>query len=623
MYHERLQSILPALAALAVLLPCESASAATSGANMVFNYPSGFSGAANAFQTVTTAASFSGAAMQVTNGMAGQHEAGAVWYKTPQNITSFTTSFTFRIGNTGVIPSIVGMTFCIQNSNPTTNPTDQYGIHSGIYAGTDANVDGYGAYIPFGQHGIGKSIAIKFDVGSNSGHEVTYPPGGSPSGTGLFIDGGPSAALFPEVDLNPSGINLNTGHVMAATIAYDGSVLTMTLLDTVTNAQMRTSWPVNIPAIVGGNTAFIGFTSGEIPAVANSVMSWSFATGINPRLSAPTFGVAGGSYASAQTVTIGAPPGATLYYTTNGQQPTTSSSKYTGPVTVGSSQVLQAVAVESGYTDSQVAMANYQIAASGTPLINFPGGFSNASSLITSVGSTRMNGTAIRLTDSASPGQEVGAAWYVVPVNVTNFTTHYTMLFTSATGHGMTFCIQNMNPASTDTSSLYVSGGPYAMGNNAEGLGYSGTTDNSGGQVAGLNTSLAVIFDLHSGSGNLTGLYTNGANPVGSSIDMTSAGVNLQSGHPLNVTLSYNGTALAMTVTDSVTNASFSHSWTIDIPATVAGSTAYVGFTGSTGYFYANQDIQSWTYATSQGQTTPPTTPPPTIPQPPTNVTVQ
>ncbi len=617
MYHKRLLTILAALVAIVLLLPSEYVSAATTGTNIVFNYPSGFSNAADAFQTVTDAASFSGSTMQVTNGTVGEHEAGAVWYKVQQNITSFTTSFTFQIANTGIIPSIVGMTFCIQNSDPTTNPTDQYGIHSGIYAGTDANVDGYGAYVPFGQHGIGKSIAIKFDIGSNSGHEVTYPPGGSPNGTGLFIDGGPSAALFPEVDLNPSGINLNIGHLMAATIVYDGSVLTMTLLDTVTNAQFRTSWPVNIPAIVGGNMAYIGFTSGEIPAVVNRVMSWTFATGINPQLSTPTFSVAAGSYPSAQTVTISAQSGATVYYTTNGQQPTTSSSKYANPITINSSQVLQAVAVESGHTDSQVAMSNYQIAASGTPLINFPNGFSNTSSLITAVGSTRMNGTAIRLTDSNSPGQEVGAAWYAAPVNVTSFTTHYTVLFTSATGHGMTFCIQNMNPASTDTSSLYVSGGPYAMGNNADGLGYSGTTDSTGGQVAGLNTSLAVIFDLHSGSGNLTGLYTNGANPIGSSIDMTSSGVNLHSEHPLKVTLSYDGTSLAMTVTDSITNTSFSHSWTIDIPATVAGNTAYVGFTASTGYFFANQDIQSWTY-TSQSQTNPLT-----IPRPPMNVTVQ
>jgi hypothetical protein len=95
----------------------------------------------------------------------------------------------------------------------------------------------------------------------------------------------------------------------------------------------------------------------------------------------------------------------------------------------------------------------------------------------------------------------------------------------------------------------------------------------------------------------LTGLYTNGAMPEGSSIDMTSSGLRLHGGNPLNVRLAYDGTALMMTIRDSVTKASFSHSWTIDIPTTVGGNTAYVGFTASTGGQNANQFIQSWTYA--------------------------
>ncbi len=614
--HRVLQA-LPALIAVPALLACKVACATITP---VFSYPNGFAGATSAFNTVANAASFSGSQMLVANGQPGQHEAGAVWYKTQQNITSFITSFTFQLPHTGVIPSIVGMTFCIQNSNSTTNPPDQWGNPWGIGAGADANISGYGVYSSNTNYGIGNSVAIKFDIGSNSGGVMTYPTGGSPSATGLYIDGGPKAALFPEVDLNPSGINLNSGHVMSAMLVYDGTILTMLLRDTVTNAQTRMSWPINIPAVVGGNSAWIGFTAGEIPAGVISVLSWSFASGTNTPLSAPTFSVPAGSYTSGQTVTISGPQGATIYYTTNGQQPTTASPRYTGPITVSSSEIVQAVAIEAGYLDSPVATANYQIAAAGTPLINFPSGFANASGLVTSVGSTQLNGTAIRLTNSTPNAREVGAAWYVAPVNVSSFTTKFTLQFTSAAGHGMTFCIQNQNPASTDSSSLYVSGGPYAMANDQLGLGYSGTTGTYG-QIAGLNTSIAVIFDFFNGSGDLTGLYMNGANPVGSSIDMTSSGVILRSGHPLDVTLAYNGTTLAETVTDSVTKASFTHNYTVNIPQTVAGNTAYVGFTGSTGYSAGNQDILSWTYATGSGQTTSP--PPKVVPNPPTNVTVQ
>jgi hypothetical protein len=237
MYQGRALKVLNTMPALIVMLLAYKV--APAGTGVVFSYPNGFAGATNLFQTVADAASFSGGAMQVNSGAPGRHEAGAVWYKTQQNISSFTTNFTFQMPNTGVIPSTIGMTFCVQNSNTTTNPNDP-GLNSGIFAAADANLNGYGSYSNevHTMPGIGNSVAIKFDISSNNGSAVIYPPGGAPSATGLYINGGPFAALVPEIDLNPSGINLNVGHVMAATIVYDGSILTMTLLDTVTGATL-------------------------------------------------------------------------------------------------------------------------------------------------------------------------------------------------------------------------------------------------------------------------------------------------------------------------------------------------------------------------------------------------
>lgn len=586
---------------MAMLAFCKVASA---GASLVFNYPSGFAGASGAVHGAW-ASTIVGSAIDLTS-TGAQHEAGGAWYVTQQNITAFTTDFTFQITPSGTLPTIQGITFCVQNTNSTTNPTSH-----GIDASSDANLAGYGTYALNGQQPMINSIAVLFNLNNNS--QDNYPSGGQPSATGLYINGGPLGALVPEIDLNPSGINLYSGHIMAVHIVYDGSILTMTLRDTVNNAQYRTSWPVNIPAIMGGNSAWVGFTGGEIPPTAQNILTWDFYEGYNTRLATPTFSVNPGQYASTQSVSLTGPAGATIYYTTNGQQPTSSSSKYTGPISVSSNEVVQAVAIETGYTDSSVAVANYEIAPAGTPLINFPN-FANASNLVTVNGSAKINGSALQLTDTGTA--EAGSAWYVVPVNVSSFTTNFTLQLSNPQGNGMTFTIQNQPPASSDSSILYVSGGPNAIGNNQGGLGYSGSTGGSGGQIAGLLNSVAVKFDLYTGSGDTTGLYTNGADPSQNSIDMTSSGLSLHSGNPLNVTLAYNGTTLAMTITDTKTKASFSKSWTIDIPTTVGGSTAYVGFTGGTGGLTAVQDVVSWTYAASPGQAT-------AVPAAPTNLRVQ
>jgi Alpha-L-arabinofuranosidase len=80
-------------------------------------------------------------------------------------------------------------------------------------------------------------------------------------------------------------------------------------------------------------------------------------------VAAPTFSPAGGTYTSAQTVTISsATSGASIRYTTNGTNPTsTTGTVYSGPVSVGSTTTLKAVAYKSGMTTSAVSTATYTI----------------------------------------------------------------------------------------------------------------------------------------------------------------------------------------------------------------------------------------------------------------------
>jgi len=96
---------------------------------------------------------------------------------------------------------------------------------------------------------------------------------------------------------------------------------------------------------------------------ASAVASASYT--IVPMAAAPAFSSPGGLYATGLFVSLtDATSGATIYYTTNGTVPTTASTKYTAPITVMANETIEAIAVETGDTNSSVATAAYQIAGS-------------------------------------------------------------------------------------------------------------------------------------------------------------------------------------------------------------------------------------------------------------------
>jgi arylsulfate sulfotransferase len=76
----------------------------------------------------------------------------------------------------------------------------------------------------------------------------------------------------------------------------------------------------------------------------------------------PQFSPVPGTYSTTQKVSItDATPGASIYYTTDGTAPTTSSTKYTGPITVSVSTILQAIASGSNITASSAGVGSYTI----------------------------------------------------------------------------------------------------------------------------------------------------------------------------------------------------------------------------------------------------------------------
>jgi len=101
-------------------------------------------------------------------------------------------------------------------------------------------------------------------------------------------------------------------------------------------------------------------------AVASGCFDGAVATAVYtlpPQAPAPTFSVPSGVYTSFQTVTISdAVQGATIYYTTDRSTPTTSSTLYSGPITIVTPYTpMEAIAIASGYSASIAASANYML----------------------------------------------------------------------------------------------------------------------------------------------------------------------------------------------------------------------------------------------------------------------
>jgi Chitobiase/beta-hexosaminidase C-terminal domain len=82
-----------------------------------------------------------------------------------------------------------------------------------------------------------------------------------------------------------------------------------------------------------------------------------------PTQATPTFSPVAGTYTGTQSVTITSAGADTIYFTTDGSTPTTSSTVYSGPVSVAVSETLKALAVKAGFNNSAIGSAAYVINA--------------------------------------------------------------------------------------------------------------------------------------------------------------------------------------------------------------------------------------------------------------------
>lgn len=192
--------------------------------------------------TLNGNATFVGGQALITSNAGGQ--AGSMYYNQKVNIQSFTTNFTMRFEQTNAD----GGTFLIQNSAITA-------------IGASGGALGY--------QGITPCFAIRFDTWNGTTGQFStdvMSNGNIPSGEGA------SGILNTSLGLTAGGTwNLNVG------VTYSGTSFVYTITNSANGSNFSSNATVNLPTILGANTAWVGFTGGTGGATElQYISSWNF-----------------------------------------------------------------------------------------------------------------------------------------------------------------------------------------------------------------------------------------------------------------------------------------------------------------------------------------------------------
>src|ERR1700732_848651 len=228
----------------------------------------------------------------------------------------------------------------------------------------------------------------------------------------------------------------------------------------------------SVPTIVNGKV-YVG-TSTEVDV-------YGLTSGPQPAAT-PMFSPAGGTYSTTQNVKLSdATSGASIYYTTNGNTPTTSSTLYNNvAIPVTSSETIKAIAVATGFTQSAVGSAAYIISAPPPP--DFSVAATPASQSVTPGGNTTytvtvgslngfggvvtlsLSGLPTGATSGFNPSTITGSGTSTLTVSTTTATAAGTYSLTITGTSGSVTHTASVSLTVSQTATLQINSGGGAVG---------------------------------------------------------------------------------------------------------------------------------------------------------------
>ena len=386
---------------LAILLAMTIFLIAPSFAQTVFNCPS-FNGNISGACSVDAAGynnpdflvrgggNLSGSVINMIPANSG-HNGYSVNYFTTVNIQAFTTTFTF-------IPNGQNLALVVQNG------TNQPGYDGNIFD------SGAGCEGGFFQGSIQPPVLLSpnntFALEVYDSQEwLTYAnsvTGFTYSSTQLYQSNivpclpnqNQAVPYFSTNKISTTPVSFNspantgqttTGNTYKATITYTGTHLNYSVYNVTAGGSCPGSscfsytWPVSIPPIAGGTTAYVGLTGGiniaNLPAL--HLNSWSYIE-LSPAAT-PAFSPSAGDYGSTQSVAISdSSSGSIICYNTTGNPATNGTTGcatgtlYSGAILVPAGTTIYAVAGGTGFGDSAIGSAAYQIGSTASQPTFYP-----------------------------------------------------------------------------------------------------------------------------------------------------------------------------------------------------------------------------------------------------------